>query len=115
MIKMSHLTAALLFVSASVAYAETSVQQSQPAPQGATSVQNNLDANKSGGHADKGLTNALSHIQATHGKGEKSEGTAEVSEGKGEKAEHLAKLDRPVKPDHPVKPERPTKPERVGR
>ncbi len=92
--KMSTLLAALLFASISVAHAETSGQPTQPASTGATSVQNNLTANKSDGHADKGLNTAEKNITATHGKAEKAE-------GKAEKAEHIAKVDRPAKPERP--------------
>lgn len=109
MIKMSHLTAALLFVSASVAQAAD--QPTQPASQGATSVANNLAAASAKGNtgAVKGLTNAEAHVTAQHGKavasGDKAE-KGEKSEGKAEKAEHLAKADRPVKPERLAKPER---------
>ncbi len=90
--KMSTLLAALLFASASVAYAGT-----QPAPQGATSVQDSLADNKSNGKADKGLTTAEKNITAKHGKAEKNE----KAEGKSEKVEHLAKVDRPARPERP--------------
>ncbi len=112
MIKMSHLTAALLFVSASVAQAAD--QPTQPASQGATSVTNNLATATAQGNtgAVKGLTNAEAHITAQHGKAGKATASddkaekGERSEGKAEKAEHLAKADRPVKPERLAKPER---------
>ncbi len=109
MIKMSHLAAALLFVSASVAQAAD--QPTQPAAQGATSVSNNLASATAQGNtgAVKGLTNAEAHITAQHGKAHASDDKTEKgekSEGKAEKAEHLAKADRPVKPERLVKPER---------
>ncbi len=101
MIKMSHLAVALLFASiSSVGYAEASGQPSQPAAQGAASVEKNLTANKSGGHADKGLTNAEEHITAKHGKGEKSE-AGEKKERKSEKREHAEKAEHPAKSEHP--------------
>lgn len=97
MIKMSHLVTALLFASVSVAHAqEGSGQPTQPAAQGATSVQNNLDANKSKGKADKGLNTAEKNITAKHKKANKSK-------GKTEKVEHAAKPDRPAMPEHPGK------------
>ncbi len=95
-IKMAHVVAALVFGSVSVAHAATQGQPSQPASQGATSVEKNLDANKSGGKADKGLNTAEKHITAKHGKTAKSEGKVEKSE-------------------HAVTPERPAMPERPGR
>lgn len=64
MVKMTHLIAAILSASVSVAYAETSGQPTQPASQGAASVEKNLDANKSGDKADKGLTTAEKNITA---------------------------------------------------
>jgi len=67
MIKMSHIVAALLAGSVSVAHAQdTSGQPAQPATKGATSVQSNLDANKSSGKADKGLNTAETNITAKH-------------------------------------------------
>lgn len=103
MIKMSHLVTALLFASVSVAHAqEATGQPTQPATQGATSVQNNLDANKSNGKADKGLNTAETNITAKHKKADKSK-------GKTEKVEHAAK------PDHPAKVDRPTMPEHPGK
>lgn len=97
--KMSTLLAALLFASVSVAHAETS-DPTQPASTGATSVQNNLTANKSNGKADQGLNTAETNITAKHGKADKSKGTAE-------KAEHTAKPDRPAMPERPDRIERP--------
>lgn len=92
--KMSTLLAAMLFASVSVAHAETSGQPTDPASNGAKSVQKNLDANHSNGKADKGLNNALSHITAQHGKAEKLE-------GKTEKVEHAVIPERPAKPERP--------------
>ena len=103
MIKMSQLVTALLFASVSVAHAqEATGQPTQPAAQGAASVQNNLDANKSGGKADKGLNTAKTNITAKHKKAAKSK-------GKTEKVERAAKPDTPTKPDRPALPEHPGK------
>ena len=100
--KMSTLLAALLFASISAAYAETSGQPTQPTSTGATSVQNNLTANKSNGKADQGLNTAETNITAKHGKADKSKGTAE-------KAEHAVTPDRPAMPERPDRIERPGK------
>jgi hypothetical protein len=56
----SGLVVALLMTFMSVAQADTAA----PTSQGATSVQGNLDANKSNGNADKGLTTAQKNITA---------------------------------------------------
>ncbi len=95
MIKTSHLVAALLFASASVAHAAG--QPTQPAAQGAASVQKNLDANKSDGKADKGLTTAEKNITAKHGKASKSMNTT----GMTERTEHAATPERPMMPMRP--------------
>ncbi len=91
MIQASRLVAVLLFASASIAYAADSTQ---PAATGAASVDKNLTANKSDGHADKGLTTAEKHITAKHGKADKAD-------GKMEKVEHVAKVERPAMPERP--------------
>ncbi len=103
MIKMSHLAVTLLFASiSSVVYAEAAGQPSQPAAQGAASVEKNIAAETAKGNtgAVKGLTNAEQHITAKHGKGEKSE-AGEKSERKSEKREHTEKAEHPAKPEHP--------------
>jgi Skp family chaperone for outer membrane proteins len=106
MIKMSHLVAALLFASVSVAHAaDTSGKPTQPAAQGATSVQNNLDADKSDGKADKGLTTAKTNITAKHKKTDKHGKT--VSGAKAEKADHATMPDHPAAPDRPAVPDHP--------
>jgi hypothetical protein len=100
MIKPSLVISTLLLFSASIANAATT--SAEPGAQGAASVQKNLDANKSKGKADKGLTNAEAHITAQHGKAH--EGGIEGSPDRA--------------PEHPAKPdriERPAKPERPGR
>jgi hypothetical protein len=107
MIKQGLVISALLLLSASVANAAETTPPVTPGSQGAISVQKNLDADKSGGKADKGLTNAETHVTAKHGKAKESK--EEKSEGKKErmeKAEHH---------DHMAKPERPSKPERPGK
>ncbi len=102
MTKMSTLLAAMLFASASVAYAaDTSGQPTQPATQGAASVEKQLTsptgaAAKSDGHATKGLTTAEKHITAKHGKASKANGMEE-------KTEHAAKPDRPEKLERPAR------------
>ncbi len=111
MIKMSSLAAALLFAFVSSAYADT---QTSPTSQGATSVQKNLDANKSKGQADKGLNNALTHITAQHGNsgaaGENA-GTAEKSErvAHAERHENMAAAERPARIERPARVERPAR------
>lgn len=95
MIKMSQFIAAILLASVSVAHAETSGQPVQPASQGAASVEKNLDVNKSGGKADKGLTTAEKNITAKHKKSKES--GAESLEGKTEKVEHAVMPERPGK------------------
>lgn len=102
MIKLSLVISALLLSSASIANAATA-----PAtPAGAAHVQANLDANKSNGNADKGLTNAEAHITADHGKALGHEEKIESKQERTEKPEHLARHERV---------ERPAKPERPGR
>ncbi len=106
--KMSTLLTALLFASASVAFAQTSNQPSQPTKPttgtgAATTVETNPAATQSGGKADKGLDTAEAHINAKHGKAsaEKEKG---VEKGKGaEKGDHASR------PEHPSKPERPAR------
>ncbi len=61
MIKIGRLAAAALFALASVAHGGTSGQQAQPAAQGAASVEKNLEADKSGGKADKGKVEKSEH------------------------------------------------------
>ncbi len=84
MIKTSHFIAAVLSASVSVAQAETSGQPVQPASQGAASVEKNLNVNKSGGKADKGLTTAEKNITAKH----KKSMASGAEKGRAEKAEH---------------------------
>jgi hypothetical protein len=91
MVKMTHLIAAILLASVSVAYAETSGQPVQPASQGAASVEKNLDANKSGGKADKGLTTAEKSITAKH----KNSKEGKAEKAMMEKAEHAEIPERP--------------------
>lgn len=109
MIKQSFVISALL-LSASVAYAAETTPPATPGSQGAASVQKNLDANKSGGKADKGLTNALEHITAKHGKAKESK--EEKNEAKKERTE---KAERHERHEHVVRAERPAKPERPGK
>ena len=104
MIKPSLVISALLLFSASMANAATA--PAEPAAQGAASVQKNLDADKSKGKADKGLTNAETHITAEHGK---AKGSEEKNEGKKERTE------KPEHHEHHDRMERPAKPERPGR
>jgi basic membrane lipoprotein Med (substrate-binding protein (PBP1-ABC) superfamily) len=104
MMKMSSLVAALLFAFASGAYAATS--QTAPASTGSASVTDNLQDNKSNGKADKGLTNAESHITAQHGKADKDkskEERAEHSEKHEHHADRVAKVERPAKIERPGK------------
>ncbi len=106
--KMSTLLAALLFASASVAFAQTTSQPSQPAKPttgagAATTVETNPAATQSGGKADKGLDTAEKNIK--HGKDKaKAEKDKGVEKGKG-----AEKADRAEKPEHPSKPERPAR------
>ncbi len=109
--KMSTLLAALLFASASAAFAQTSNQPTQPAKPttnagAATTVETNPAATQSGGKADKGLDNAEAHITAKHGKGDKDKAKAEKDKGV-EKGKGAEKADRADKPEHASKPERP--------
>jgi hypothetical protein len=104
MIKPSLVISTLLLFSASIAHAATT--PAEPGAQGAASVQKNLDANKSKGQADKGLTNAEARITAEHGK------------AKGHEEKNESKKERSEKPEHPMqheRVERPAKPERPGR
>ena len=102
MIKMSHIVAALLLGSVSIAHAQDpSGQPAQPATQGAASVQNNLDANKSNGKADKGLNTAETNITAKHRKTKHKK--SDKSKGAAEKTEHAAKPDRPAMPERPAR------------
>jgi hypothetical protein len=117
MIKPSLVISALLLLSASVANAETTTPAA-PGSQGAASVQKNIDADKSGGKADKGLTNAEEHITTEHGKAkdgkdEKKEAKKERKEDKKEaKKEHMEKAEHH---EHKDRMERPAKPERPGK
>jgi hypothetical protein len=128
MIKPSLVVSALLVLSASAAYAaDTSTTPATttttttaatspattatPGSQGAASVQKNLDADKSGGKATKGLNNAEAHITANHGKARGAEEKNETNDAKKERAEkpvHVAHHDR-VHVERPAKPERPGK------
>lgn len=107
MTKISQLLASLLFASVSVAYAaDVSNQTTNPAAQGATSVQTQLDSGaskKSSGHADKGLTTAETNITKKHDSADK------------EKAEKPTKAEHPSMPDHSAMPDRPTLPDRPER
>lgn len=104
MTKMSQLLAVLLFASASVAFAQTATQPSQPAKPttgagAATTVETNPAATQSGGKADKGLDTAEKNI--TKPKVKKSKGSkASREKGTAEKAEHAEK---PEKPEHPAR------------
>lgn len=110
MIKQGLVISALLLLSASVANAAETTPPATPGSQGAASVQKNLDANKSGGKADKGLTNAEAHITAKHGKAK------ETKEEKNEaKKERTAKAERSEHHNHIARAERPAKPERPGK
>lgn len=102
MIKPGLVISALLFFTASIANAATT--ETTPASQGAASVQKNLDANKSKGKADKGLTNAEAHITATHGSENGTEERNESGTAHVERPEHMARherVERPAKPEHP--------------
>ena len=107
MIKQGLVISALLLLSASVANAAEPTPPATPGSQGAASVQKNLDADKSGGKADKGLTNAEAHITAKHGKAKESK--EEKNEAKKERTEKAERHDRMNKPERPSKPERPGK------
>ena len=114
MIKQGLVISALLLLSASVANAATApattTPTATPGSQGAASVQKNLDANKSGGKADKGLTNAEAHITAKHGKAkEGKEEKNETKKERTEKAEHHEHHDHVARAERPAKPERPGK------
>ena len=110
MIKPSFVISALLLLSASVANAAETTPPVTPGSQGAASVQSNLDADKSGGKADKGLTNAETHITAKHGKAKESkEEKNEAKKERTEKAEHHEHHDHVAHADRPAKPERPGK------
>lgn len=120
MIKSGLVISALLLLSASVANAETTPPPA-PGSQGAASVQRNLDANKSGGKADKGLTNAEQRITAEHGKAgeakeEKKEAKKERKEEKKErKEEKKERVEKAEHHEHQDRMERPAKPERPGK
>jgi len=93
MVKTTRLIAAILSVSVSVAYAETSGQPTQPASRGAASVGKNLDANKSGGKADKGIATAEKDITAKH----KNSKEVKTEKAMIEKAEHAEIPERPAR------------------
>jgi len=100
MIKSSLVVTALLFASLSIAHAETT--DTSTGSKGAASVDKNLDANKSNGKADKGLTNAEKHITADHKKKDKAEGKEKSEKAeKAEKGERVEKAERTDKPEHP--------------
>ncbi|OIR03333.1 hypothetical protein GALL_146050 [mine drainage metagenome] len=93
MVKTTHLIAAILSVSVSVAYAETSGRPTQPASRGAASVGKNLDANKSGSKADKGLATVKKDITAKH----KNSKEVETEKAIIEKAAHAEISERPAR------------------
>lgn len=117
MMKSGLVISALLLLSASVANADT--PPAAPGSQGAASVQKNMDADRSGGKADKGLTNAEEHITAEHGKSHEKEGKEEKreerKEKKDKKEERKERGDKAEHHDHHDHADRPAKPERPGK
>ena len=114
-IKMSHIVAALLFASVSVAHAETA---NQPVTQGEASVDKNLNKNKD----NKGLQNADQRLEANQAKiaakradADKTADTAKQKKNKAERHERMENHERMEKMERMEKVERPDRIERPGK
>ncbi len=105
MTKASTLLAALLFASASAAFAAEATDKTAPTKpttgQGAaTTVSTNPALTESGGKAAKGLDTATDNIDKPKKHSGKHEGTERRAE-RAEKAERPARAERPEMPERP--------------
>lgn len=108
-IKMSHIAAALLFASISVAHAETT---NQAVTQGEASVDKNLSKDKD----NKGLQTADQRLEANEAKiaakraeADKTADDAKQKKNKEERHERMEKHERHEKVERPERIERPGK------
>ena len=114
MIKLSYISAVVLFVATSLAQAQTAPEPKLPGDQGVSSVNKNLEKNPD----SKGLQNAAGKLEQNQEKHREQmeKRTEKREEHMKKKAEHVEmKTERREAMDRPAKIERPEKMERPGK